>query len=57
MTEVVGFLAILLSKMPEEKKQAIRNDVIQALRDMFASGGPVKFTGELILGTGAKPRQ
>jgi SAM-dependent methyltransferase len=57
MTEVVGFLVILLSKLPEEKKQAIKNDVIQSLRNMFPSGGPVKFTGELILGTGAKPHQ
>jgi len=57
MTEVVGFLVILLSKLPEEKKQAIRNDVIQSLRNMFPSGKPVKFTGELILGTGTKPRQ
>jgi SAM-dependent methyltransferase len=57
MTEVVGFLVILLSKLPEEKKQAIKNDVIQSLRSMFPSGEPVKFTGELILGTGAKPNQ
>lgn len=56
MTEVVGFLVILLSKLPEEKKQLIKNDVMQSLRSMFPSGGPVKFTGELILGTGAKPR-
>jgi SAM-dependent methyltransferase len=57
MTETVGFLVILLSKLPEEKKQAIRNDVIESLRNVFSVGGPVKFTGELILGTGTKPRQ
>jgi SAM-dependent methyltransferase len=57
MTEVVGFLVILLSKLPEEKKQDIKNDVIKSLRNMFPSGGPLKFTGELILGTGTKPRQ
>lgn len=57
ITEVVGFLVILLSRLPEEKKQAIKNDVIQSLRNMFPSGEAVKFTGELILGTGAKPRQ
>jgi hypothetical protein len=44
-------------KIPEEKKQAIKNDVIQSLRSTFPSGGPVKFTGELILGTRAKPHQ
>jgi SAM-dependent methyltransferase len=57
MSEVVGFLVILLSKLPDEKRQAIRNDVIQSLHNMFPSGGPVKFTGELILGTGTKPHQ
>jgi uncharacterized protein YegJ (DUF2314 family) len=57
MTEVTGFLAILLSKLPDEKKLAIKNDVIDSLRKIFPSGGPVKFTGELILGTGTKPNQ
>lgn len=52
MTEAVGFLVILLSKLPEEKKQAIKNDALQSLRSIFPAGGPVKFTGELILGTG-----
>ena len=28
MTEVTGFLAILLSKLPDEKKLAIKNDVM-----------------------------
>jgi hypothetical protein len=54
MTEVTGSLAILLSKLPEEKKLAIKNDAIESLRDIFPSGGPAKFTGELILGTGTK---
>jgi hypothetical protein len=57
MTEVTGFLVILLSKLPEEKKLAIKNDVIESLDEMFASNGLVKFTGELILGTGTKPAQ
>jgi hypothetical protein len=57
MTEVTGSLVILLSKLPEEKKLAIKNDVIDSLRKLFPSGGPVKFTGELILGTAAKPAQ
>ena len=57
MTEVTGFLVILLSKLPEEKKLAIKKDVIEALRKIFPSNGPVKFTGELILGTAAKPNQ
>jgi ubiquinone/menaquinone biosynthesis C-methylase UbiE len=57
MTEVSGFLVILLSKLPEEKKQAIKNDAIESISKMFPSGGPVKFTGELILGTGIKPDQ
>jgi ubiquinone/menaquinone biosynthesis C-methylase UbiE len=54
MTEVTGFLVILLSKLPEEKKLAIKNDVIDSLSKIFPSGSPVKFTGELILGTGIK---
>jgi ubiquinone/menaquinone biosynthesis C-methylase UbiE len=57
MTEVTGFLVILLSKLPDEKKLAIKNDVIDSLHKIFPSGGPVKFTGELILGTGTKPAQ
>lgn len=57
MTEVTGFLVLLLSKLPEEKKLAIKNDVIESLRKIFPSGGPVKFTGELILGTAIKPNQ
>jgi ubiquinone/menaquinone biosynthesis C-methylase UbiE len=57
MTEVTGFLVLLLSKLPEEKKLAIKNDVIDSLRKIFPPGGPVKFTGELILGTAIKPNQ
>jgi SAM-dependent methyltransferase len=57
MTEVTGFLVLLLSKLPDEKKLAIKNDVIDSLSKIFPSGGPVKFTGELILGTGTKPAQ
>ena len=57
MTEVTGFLILLLSKLPDEKKLAIKNDVIDSLSKIFPSGGPVKFTGELILGTATKPNQ
>jgi ubiquinone/menaquinone biosynthesis C-methylase UbiE len=57
MTEVNGFLVILLSKLPEEKKQAIKSDAIESLRKISPSGGPVKFIGELILGTGSKSNQ
>ena len=57
MTEVTGFLVILLSKLPEEKKLAIKNDVIESLNKIFPSGSPVKFTGELLLGTGTKLSQ
>jgi ubiquinone/menaquinone biosynthesis C-methylase UbiE len=57
MTEVTGFLIILLSKLPDEKKLAIKNDVIESLGKIFPLGSPVKFTGELILGTGTKPNQ
>jgi ubiquinone/menaquinone biosynthesis C-methylase UbiE len=57
MTEVTGFLVILLSKLPEEKKLTIKNDVIESLNKIFPSGSPVKFTGELLLGTGTKLSQ
>jgi len=57
MTEVTGFLVLLLSKLPDEKKMRIKNDVIDSLHKMFPSGGPIRFTGELILGTGTKPNQ
>jgi ubiquinone/menaquinone biosynthesis C-methylase UbiE len=55
MTEVTGFLVVLLSKLPDEKKLAIKNDVIESIRKIFPSDAPVRFTGELILGTGTKP--
>ena len=57
MTEVTGFLVLLLSKLPDEKKLAIKNDVIESLSKLFSSSGPVKLTGELILGTALKPAQ
>jgi ubiquinone/menaquinone biosynthesis C-methylase UbiE len=57
MTEVTGFLVILLSKLPDEKKLAIKNDVLDSLSKIFPSDGPVKFRGELILGTATKPAQ
>jgi len=57
MTEVSGSLVILLSKLPDEKQLAIKNDVIESLRKLVPSGRPVKFTGELILGTATKPAQ
>jgi ubiquinone/menaquinone biosynthesis C-methylase UbiE len=57
MTEVTGFLVILLSKLPDEKKLAIKNDTIESVSKIFPSGGPVKFTNELIFGTGIKPSQ
>ena len=57
MTEVTGFLVLLLSKLPDEKKLAIKNDVIESLSKIFSSSGPVKLTGELILGTALKPAQ
>ena len=57
MTEVTGFLVILLSKLPDEKKMAIKNDAIESLHKIFPSGGPIRSTGELILGTGTKPDQ
>jgi len=57
MINVTGFLVLLLSKLPDEKKIAIKNDVIESLNKIFPSGSPVRFTGELILGTATKPAQ
>jgi CTP-dependent riboflavin kinase len=57
MTEVTRFLVILLSKLPDEKKLAIKNEVVESLSKIFSSSGPVKLTGELILGAGTKPSQ
>ncbi|MDQ3888614.1 MAG: hypothetical protein M3251_05000 [Thermoproteota archaeon] len=57
MTEVTGFLVLLLSILPDEKKLPIKNDVIDSLSKIFPSRGTVKFTGELILGTATKPNQ
>jgi ubiquinone/menaquinone biosynthesis C-methylase UbiE len=57
MINVTGFLVLLLSKLADEKKIAIKNDVIESLNKIFPSGSPVRFTGELILGTATKPAQ
>ena len=54
IAEVTGPLVILLSKLPEEKKLGIKNDAIESIGRLFPSGGPVKVTGELILGAGTK---
>lgn len=53
-SEVSGSLILLLSKLSEEKKQAIRNDWIEQLKQMFPNGH-VKLPGELIVGVGSKP--
>ena len=55
MAEVIGFLVLILSKLPDEKKLAIKNDVIESLSEIFSSSGPLKLTVELILGTAIKP--
>jgi SAM-dependent methyltransferase len=52
-TETAGPIVLLLSKMPPEKKMAVREDLIQTLRGMFPSG-PVRLGGEAIVGTGTK---
>ncbi len=57
MIKVTGFLVLLLSKLRDEKKIAIKNDAIESLNNIFPSGSPVRFTGELILGTAIKPAQ
>jgi ubiquinone/menaquinone biosynthesis C-methylase UbiE len=54
MTEVSGLMVILLSKLPDNKKQAIKDDAMQSLSKIFRSGGPFRFTGDIILGTGTK---
>ena len=46
MTEVTGFLVILLSKLSDDKRLAIKNDAIESLSKIFPSGSLVKFTGE-----------
>lgn len=38
-------------KLPDEKKLAIKNDIIESPNKVFPSGSPVRFTGGLILGT------
>ncbi len=53
ISEVAGPLILLFFKLPEEKKQVIRNDVIESVRRMFPKGS-IKLTGEVIVGTGTK---
>ena len=55
MTEVSGLMVILLSKLSDAKKQAIKDDAMRSLSKIFRSGKPFRFTGELNLGMGTKP--
>lgn len=54
ITEVAGVLALVLSRLPDERKQAIKNEVLASIKTIFPSR-PVKLTAETILGTGTKP--
>src|SRR2546422_1537924 len=54
ITEVAGPIVFLLSKMTVEKKNAIREDVIETVRGLFPAG-PVRLGGEAIVGSGTKP--
>ena len=53
MSESAGPIVSLLSKLSEKKRETIRKDVIETVRDMFPEG-PVRLTGEVIVGTGTK---
>jgi SAM-dependent methyltransferase len=53
-TETAGPIVLLLSTLAPEKKKAVREELIQTLRDMFPSG-PVRLGGEAIIGTATKP--
>ncbi len=53
ISETGGPLILLLSKLSAEKRQAIKDDVIETLRHLFPVG-PIKLTGELIVGTGTR---
>ena len=54
VTEVVGVFTLVFAKLTEEKKQAIKGEVITTVKNMFPSG-PVELQAEAILGTGTKP--
>jgi SAM-dependent methyltransferase len=53
-TEITGVLALVFAKLPDEKKQAIRDEVIATVKNMFPSG-PLELKIETVLGTGTKP--
>ncbi len=53
-TEITGVLALVFAKLPEEKKQAIREEVIATVKNMFPSGPP-ELKIETVFGTGTKP--
>ncbi|HZY94492.1 MAG TPA: methyltransferase domain-containing protein [Candidatus Bathyarchaeia archaeon] len=53
VTETAGPIVLLLSNMASDKRKAVREELIQTLREKFPSG-PVKLGGEAIVGTGTK---
>lgn len=55
VTETAGPIVQLLATMAPEKKNAVREELIQTLRGKFPSG-PVRLGGEAIVGTGTKAK-
>jgi ubiquinone/menaquinone biosynthesis C-methylase UbiE len=53
MSQSAGPIVSALSKLSREQKEAIRGDVLEKVHGMFPAG-PVRLTGEVIIGTGTK---
>jgi len=54
ITDVVAPFILVFAKLTEEKKQAIKGEVIAMVKNLFPSG-PVELQAEYVLGTGTKP--
>ena len=55
LTAMAGPLVSILAPLPEERRQAIRRDVVETVSALFPDG-PVEMSGEVVVASGEKAR-
>ena len=56
LTAMAGPLVSILAPLPEERRHAIRKDVVEAISGRFPEG-PVEMSGEVVVASGEKARR